>query len=105
MNQVKDVTKTIAKDILRILGGYGVSAPAPDPNGIELTHVAWMCDQIIKNADSWPIDKTSRWLGYAQAILVIRNILPLKVQRDTTRPMFHLAYQEDGINVPPTVGL
>ena len=71
----------------------------------DIKHVNLMLTAIIVNGDEWPMDKTSRWLGFAQAKLVEHNIITIDEERDRTREIFHNVYRENGLNVPETIDL
>ena len=51
----------------------------------------------------WPLDKTSRWLGFIQGVMSCRGILEVGKERDRTRELFHRAYEQSGQSVPKTV--
>ena len=57
----------------------------------------------ILRIDTLPLDKLSRWLGYAQAHAEINGEVSVQAMRDYTRPLFHEAYRLDGIDIPETV--
>lgn len=47
-----------------------------DPHAKATAHAAWMLEEI---ADEQVVgDKAHRWLGYAQALLVVRSIITLE---------------------------
>lgn len=58
------------------------------PRWYQLKHCHWMCDKAISEANNWPIDKLSRWLGFVQAILIIYGLTTINKERDETRPLF-----------------
>ena len=58
----------------------------------------------ILRIDTLPLDKLSRWLGYAQAHAEI-NGMPVQAMRDYTRRLFHEAYELDGIDIPETISV
>lgn len=57
----------------------------------------------IDNIDTLPIDKLSRWLGYAQCYATMNSLGTVDEMRDSTRNMFHVGYELDGIGIPPTI--
>lgn len=60
-----------------------------DEEPLSLEHIAWMIDTTLSvEAEKWPIDKLSRWLGFIQAVLVMRGVTTVKRERDLTRPLF-----------------
>lgn len=71
----------------------------------DIKHINLMLTAIIVNADTWPMDKSSRWLGFAQAKLVQHNIITLDGERKDTREIFHKIYQDNSLNVPQSVDL
>jgi hypothetical protein len=48
-------------------------------------------------------DKISRWLGYLQGIMVYNGWISVLEERNFSRPLFHKAYEEQGINKPKSV--
>ncbi len=57
----------------------------------------------IDNIDTLPIDKLSRWLGYAQCYVTINGLGTVEELRNRTRTDFHCGYELDGIDIPPTM--
>lgn len=57
----------------------------------------------IDNIDTLPIDKLSRWLGYAQCYATINGLGTVEELRDSTRTDFHRGYALDGIDIPPSL--
>ena len=53
----------------------------------------------IENID-FPIDKLNRWIGYIQAYAIINDKITVNSERDYTRPLFHSAYKNEGIEIP-----
>jgi hypothetical protein len=66
-------------------------------------HLRWMADHLLTNIDTFPTDKTSRWIGFIQGVMVMKGALSTKHERDRTRPLFHEAYKAMGMKIPPTV--
>lgn len=64
-------------------------------------HLLWMCNQILQS--DYPIDKMNRWLGFVQAALIVSGVITATQERDYSRPLFHLAYKSENIEIPPTV--
>lgn len=58
----------------------------------------WMCNVII--TEDMHIDKMSRWLGYIQGTLITLGFTTVDEERDVSRPMFHEAYEKDGMTIP-----
>lgn len=54
--------------------------------GTDLRHVKWMLKNI-RNHASDP-GKQHRWLGFIQAILIVREFTTVDEERDFTRPFF-----------------
>jgi hypothetical protein len=71
----------------------------------DIKHVNLMLTAIIVNGDEWPMDKSSRWLGFIQAKLVQHNIITLDEERKDTREIFHNIYREQGLDVPQSIDL
>lgn len=71
----------------------------------DIEHINLMLTTIIENSEKWPIDKSSRWLGFAQAKLAQHHVITLDEEREDTRQIFHNIYQESGITVPESIDL
>ncbi len=69
-------------------------------SGTSTSHLIWMCKTAIDHADSWPVDKLSRWLGFIQGVMTMRGMISVQEERDLTRPLFHAAYEEEGREPP-----
>lgn len=69
---------------------------------MEFENIVWMCDSIIENGASWPIDKVARWIGYIQATMIVTGLTSVDAERDFSRPLFHDAYGKEGFDIPPT---
>lgn len=65
-------------------------------------HLRGMCAHALENVENWPIDKLSRWLGFVQGILIFHGVMRVDGERDFSRPLFHAAYAEEGIEIPKT---
>ena len=66
-------------------------------------HLHWMLDTCLANLAEWPVDKTSRWIGYVQGVLTTRGTITTEDERNRTRPFFHEAYKATGQVIPKTV--
>ena len=60
-----------------------------------------MCKILLKS--DFPIDKTSRWIGFIQRGLIDGNLTTVQAERDFSRPLFHKAYKEMGYEIPESV--
>lgn len=67
------------------------------------SNVESLVSMAISLIDVMPIDKLSRWLGYAQAHSVTWGHYTTTELRDLTRDDFHCGYVYDGLPVPPVV--
>lgn len=70
-----DLSETVTRSLLEDI------EPERSDDGTSLAHAAWMMDNLPDD----PI-KRSRWVGYAQALLVIHEAISLIDLRDATRP-------------------
>ena len=50
-------------------------------------------------------DKVSRWLGFVQGIMYSQGLLHIEEERDYSRPLFHEAYKEMGLEPPPSINV
>ena len=69
------------------------------PKGTKAYNLA---EAIILNQNNLPIDKLSRWLGFVQATCIFEGYTTIDAERDFSRPLFHEAYTEMGIDIPET---
>lgn len=82
--------------------------PEVDANVAEHATCAYalkMVETAVSELEGWPVDKTSRWIGYVQGVMATRGLLNVGAERERTRPFFHAAYAEEGIVVPPSRSL
>lgn len=66
-----------------------------------------MCYTILKHTEIDNMlmteDKVSRWLGFIQGIMTINGWITVEQERETTRPLFHQAYKEQGVKKPISI--
>jgi hypothetical protein len=65
------------------------------PAALRPRHLLWMCDNIKEHAETWPLAKLHRWIGYLQAAIIANRMLTL----DEAKAMFDFAknsYGESG---------
>ena len=86
--KIKDVTKLLFE---RYLNQFQLSEDLK-----RLSHKA------IKEIENYPIDKLSRWLGFVQAYVIFTNQTTVEIERDFSRPLFHNAYENENIKIPPS---
>jgi len=68
------------------------------------TRINEMMQKVVDNHDTWPKDKTGRWVGYVQCILIeVLGVTTVNVERDFTRPLFHALYKAQGYAIPKSV--
>ncbi len=66
--------------------------------------VTTMMDKVVQNCMTWPNDKTGRWVGYVQCLLIeVEKVTTVDAERDYTRPLFHKMYDEQGIGIPKSI--
>ncbi len=68
-------------------------------------HLRNMCLTIIEHVDEWPIDKSSRWLGFIQAGVIQLKLTSIEKERNFSRPLFHEAYKLMEETIPQTINL
>lgn len=55
----------------------------------QLEHALWMCEECLKYDNKhWSIDKSSRWLGFVQCVLIMRGLTTINAERNITRSWF-----------------
>lgn len=66
--------------------------------------VSSMMSAILGHCLDWPPDKTGRWLGYVQAILIeVVSVTTIEKERNFTRPLFHSIYESRGFPIPASL--
>ena len=70
---------------------------------LSLENLLWICREGAARIEELPEDKTSRWLGFVQGCLAMRQIIDVDEERNVSRPLFHEAYRASQIPRPPTV--
>jgi len=48
------------------------------PKALHPQHLLWMCDQIQEHAQTSPVTKLHRWIGYVQAAILANRMLDLE---------------------------
>ena len=77
--------QTAAREIDRKLAAMGIE-PVRESEGKSLGHARFMANQI---ADGMSLNKTMRWLGYLQAMLVFNGVSALDEEKDRNRRLVH----------------
>ena len=67
------------------------------------SEVKGLIEEGISQAYKLPIDKLSRWLGYVQCSLISEGLVTIDGERDFSRPLFHNAYFNEGLDIPPKI--
>ena len=69
-----------------------------------------MCQTVINHTSQYDNgdnkmteDKISRWLGYVQGIMTIYGWITVEEERENTRPLFHQAYEDLGLDKPASI--
>ncbi len=96
---VREATSLLFARYLARLEAAGLSGG--DETSTE--NLAWMCRTAMAGADTLPLDKLSRWLGFVQGVMAARGQLSVPEEREVSRPLFHAAYAAEGILRPPTL--
>jgi hypothetical protein len=47
------------------------------PKALSPAHLSWMCRQIVKNAEHWPLTKLHRWIGFVESGMLANRIVDL----------------------------
>lgn len=101
---VRSATMALFRHYRDVLEGVPDDVEDPDrPNGIR--NIRWMCDAAALTPPTYPIDKLSRWLGFVQAVMVEHKLTTVKAERDRSRKLFHAAYANEKIDIPPTINM
>ena len=63
-----------------------------------------MMGLVVENCNTWPSDKTGRWVGYVQCLLIeVEQVTTVEEEREFTRPLFHALYKSQGLEIPGSV--
>lgn len=54
--------------------------PIQSKEGLGLKHACWMVSELSSHPE-WEDDKTSRWIGYIQAMAIMHNLSTLEKER------------------------
>lgn len=76
-----------------IAAGHAPETGMPEP--LRLTHLEWMCDNVVSHADNWRAGKLHRWIGFIQCAMIANGLLDL----ESARAMFNeakVAYGDAG---------
>ena len=65
------------------------------PKALHPKHLLWMCDQIGRHAQSSPVTKLHRWIGFVQAGILANQMLDL----DQIRAMFDAVKQSHSASI------
>ena len=66
-------------------------------------HLLKMCSTLEENMDTWPVDKSNRWVGYIQGVMCVYDVITTSEEREFTRPLFHAYYNSLNLSIPETV--
>jgi len=107
-NPLNEVHRTLAQRYIYLMKDNCSSELHPYneklyPIQDEVDKVYNMLYKIDKEANNWPPDKSSRWLGYCQRYLIEKEVTTVQKERDFSRSLFHKAYIELGYDVPESV--
>ena len=90
---IKEATKELALRYIKMLGFN------------KDQHLRNMCLTIVEKVDEWPIDKSSRWIGFIQAGVIDHKLTSIEKERNFSRPLFHEAYKLMDQEIPETINL
>lgn len=96
---VRTATAALFRRYLALLG----DEPLAEGDETSPANLAWMCREALAGAETLPVDKLSRWLGFVQGVLAARAIISVADEREVSRPLFHSAYRTEGTAMPPTL--
>jgi hypothetical protein len=91
---IKEVTKLLFERYRNMIAANSYS--------FQCDSTLWLCEKALQRVDEWPIDKTSRWLGFVQATVIAKGLTTIEEERNFSRPLFHQAYKEANIVIPKT---
>lgn len=94
---INDANKEVIIHLQEIIEKYS-------PNDTN-DHLIKMTHTLLANIDNYPVDKTSRWIGFIQGVLYTDGLIDIKQERDFTRPLYHAVYTHSKQEIPATVTL
>lgn len=65
------------------------------------TSILRLIDEATINIDIYPFDKLNRWLGFIQGVMAVKAVIDVEAERDFSRPLFHLLYEQAPDPFPP----
>lgn len=106
MSRPQDPADPLRKALKETLDGLAGPCVLDDGLPIEdrtsTRNLSWMVHHALANLNNWPVDKTSRWIGFVQGCLACKGFLDVDSERERTRPLFHHAYDAVGLEIPET---
>ena len=66
-------------------------------------NLAWLLLRCMRERDTFPVDKTGRWIGFVHGVLAMADFLDVNEVRERTRDRFHAAYLATGQIIPETL--
>jgi hypothetical protein len=66
-------------------------------------NLRWMMGRVIREINSFPVDKSGRWIGFVQGVLALSGHLSVDGERNSSRARYHAAYEATGQVVPATM--
>lgn len=52
-------------------------------------HLVRLCNEALDNAQNYPFDKLSRWIGFIQGVLCANGVIDVDEERNYSRPLLH----------------
>ena len=101
LKEVRQANLETAKELLDVIPGMILGGSGKTSAG----HLRSLMEQVIKEINTFPVDKTGRWIGYVQGILAFSRILDVDAERDKTRERYHQAYKATGQTIPKTINI
>jgi hypothetical protein len=96
---VRDATRIMFERYNTMLN----DSPNFGKNCMSRDHLIWMTDICLEHINDWPIDKLNRWLGFVQGIMTVQHIITVEDEREISRPIFHVAYESEGLRTPDII--
>lgn len=78
--------KKLVSRLISTVEAYGIKPKKHDRGSTELEHVLWMLYEIYTQKK--PLSKRYNWLGFIQGVLVLKNIIDIKHERDIMSQIF-----------------
>lgn len=90
------------EEIMELLPAIPPAIPG-STNKTSAENLSWMLRRLLHESDTFPVDKTGRWIGFVHGVLAMAGFLDVDEVRARSRARFHRAYLATGQIIPETL--